>query len=56
MRYAAPLLWIKVAHWDRRSYAAFCDLDGEVQSYLVAAYLTDMQGQAVETKEANRDK
>lgn len=55
MRYAAPLLWIKAAHWDQRSYESFCELDGDYQSYLVAAYLTEMQGQAVEAKESSKE-
>ena len=55
VRYAAPLLWIKAAHWDQRSYESFCELDGDYQSYLVAAYLTEMQGQAVEAKESSKE-
>lgn len=46
------LTWIKAAHWDHRSYESFCELDGELQSFLVAAYLTDMQSQAVEARHA----
>jgi hypothetical protein len=56
VRYAAPLTWIKAAHWDYRSYASFCDLDGDEQSYLVAAYLTDMQASAVEAQESSKSK
>jgi hypothetical protein len=56
VRYAAPLTWIKTAHWDYRSYESFCELDGEYQSFLVAAYLTDMQAAAVEAQESSKSK
>jgi hypothetical protein len=56
VRYAAPLTWIKTAHWDYRSYESFCELDGEYQSFLVAAYLTDMQAAAVEAQESGKSK
>lgn len=50
VRYAATLTYLQAAHWDRRSYASFCELDGDEQSFLVAAYLTELQAQAVEAK------
>ena len=54
MRHSAPLTWIKAAHWDLRSYESFCELDGDYQSFLVAAYLTEMQAAAVEVKESSK--
>ena len=54
VRVTAPLTWIKAAHWDMRSYDSFCELDGDMQSFLVAAYLTEMQAAAVEAKEASK--
>lgn len=54
VRYTAILTWIKAAHWDHRSYESFCALDGDDQSLIVAAYLTDMQAQAVEAQEASK--
>lgn len=54
IRHARPLTWIKAAHWDHRSYESFCELDGDMQSYIVAAYLTDMQEQAVEADQAGK--
>lgn len=50
VRHSASLTWIKAAHWDERSYESFCELDGDDQSFLVAAYLTEMQAAAVEAK------
>jgi hypothetical protein len=51
VRHAATLSWVKVAHWDCRSWESFCELDGDAQSFLVAAYETEMQAAAVEAKE-----
>ena len=56
IRHSQVLLWVKVAHWDERSYAGFCELDGEEQSFLVAAYLTEMQASAVEVSERAKAK
>lgn len=56
IRHAAPLTWIGAAHWDHKSYDAFCEMDGEYQSYIVAAYLTSMQEQAVEADQAGKKK
>lgn len=56
MRFAAVLTWVQAAHWDHKSYDEFCELDGDYQSFLVAAYLTEMQAHAVEAKESTKDK
>ena len=56
LRHSATLVWVKTAHWDHRSWESFCELDGDAQSFLVAAYLTEMQGSAVEAHEAMREK
>jgi hypothetical protein len=56
IRYNTVLAWVKTAHWDHRSWESFCELDGDAQSFLVAAYLTEMQCGAVETHEAMKEK
>lgn len=56
MRFAAQLTWIQTAHWDNKSYDEFLEFDGDYQSYLVAAYLTEMQAQAVEARESVKEK
>lgn len=56
IRHGDVLMWVKVAHWDRRSWESFCALDGEQQSFLVAAYVTEMQCQAVEASEAVKER
>lgn len=56
IQHSAALAWVKVAHWDRRSWESFCELDGDAQSFLVAAYMTEMQCNAVEASEAVKEK
>ena len=56
IRHSATLAWVKAAHWDCRTWESFCELDGDAQSFLVAAYLTEMQAGAVEAHEAMKEK
>lgn len=52
----ATLGWMRAARWHGLTWRAWCDLDGEEQSFLVAAYETLMQCEAVEAKEAGKAK
>lgn len=38
-----------------KTYQEFCELDGTLQSEIVAEYEAEMQVRAVEVKEAERD-
>jgi hypothetical protein len=48
--------WVKAARWHGYKAFEFFELDGTQQSFLVAAYETAMQCEAVEAHEASKPK
>lgn len=54
IQHSTALGHIKAAHWDRMSYHEFCAMDIGYQEYIIAAYLTTMQCDAVEIHEARK--
>ena len=56
IKHSASLLWVKTARWHGVTWQQFCDSDGDMQSFLVASYLTIMQCEAVEADQATKKK
>ena len=56
IQHSATLQWVRAARWHGMTWQQFCDCDGDTQSFLVAAYITVMQCEAVEADQASKSK